>query len=434
MTAIIDDTLVAAFDFLKFFFFFKYLLCYDISIKQKRFALFTLVYLGAIILMRGTLRLGYYTPAMRLPAICILLFSHGIPCRPKTLFLALLTDILIGQFDGFIGSILQLAPTLSGQATYIGILTTLIALPLFYGLCRLCASKGIRIERREQTLFIATQTFFLFLDSTITSVAGNILKASDDPFYSGVLHFAISALALILDIAGLELFFLIQAVRRYQETQRLQEQLLWSQNTYVDQILRQDRLLREFRHDVRGHLTCLDHFLSKGQTEEAKAYMRQIDGCLDASARVEYFTKNPVADALLNGRSSELKARHIQLTVTGELPKTLRIEDFDLCMLLYNLISNAQEACLRLPEKRDRWITLEFDAQPACLHIRMRNPIQNKNLRLQTTKPDAENHGIGLSHIRQCVEKYHGDLEITQENNIFQTEIFFFTTARSSAH
>lgn len=345
-----------------------------------------------------------------------------------------MTDMLIYQFDGFIGSILQIALPFSDQPTHIGILTALIALPLFYGLCHLCASKGIRIEQREQALFIATQTLFFFLDSTLTGVAGNILKASDDPFYSSVLHFAISALALILDIAGLQLFFLIQSVRRYQEMQRLQQQLHQSQNAYVEQVLQQDRLLREFRHDVRGHLTCLDHFLSKGQTEAAKAYMRQIDDCLDASARVDYFTKNPVADALLNGRSCELKAQGIRLTVTGELPETLRIKDFDLCMLLYNLISNAQEACLQLPEDQNRWIKLDFDTQPACLHIRMQNPIQNRNPRLQTTKPDAGNHGIGLSHIRQCVEKHHGDLEITQENNIFQTEIFFFTTARSSAH
>lgn len=434
MTAIIDDTLVAALDFLKFFFFFKYLLCYDISVKKRRFALFTFLYLCAIILMRGPLRLGYYTPAIHLPAICILLFSHGIPCRPKTLFLALLTDILIGQFDGFIGSILQLAPPLSDQPAYISILTALIALPLFYGLCRLCASKGIRIEQREQTLFIATQTLFLFLDSTLTGVAGNILKTNDDPFYGSVLHFAISAMALILDIAGLQLFFLIQAVRRYQETQRLQQQLQQSQNAYVGQVLQQDRILREFRHDVRGHLTCLDHFLSNGQTEAARAYMRRINGYLDDSARVEYFTKNPIADALLNGRSSILKKQGIRLTVTGELPETLRIEDFDLCMLLYNLISNAQEACLRLPEDPERWITLEFDVQPACLHIRMRNPIRNRNPHLKTEKPDAENHGIGLSHIRQCVEKYQGDMEITQKNNIFQTEIFFLTTNQSSAH
>lgn len=87
MTAIIDDTLVAVFDFLKFFFFFKYLLCYDISVKKKHFVLFTLVYLGAIILMHDPLCLGYYTPLLRFPVICILLFSHGFPAvRKRCLF------------------------------------------------------------------------------------------------------------------------------------------------------------------------------------------------------------------------------------------------------------------------------------------------------------------------------------------------------------
>ena len=430
IVAIVDDTLVAIFDFFKFFFFFRYLLCYDISLKKGRILGFSFFYLCTMIAIHDIGRLGYYAPLFSFPFICILLFSHGIACRPKTLFIALLTDILIGQFDGFIGSVLQLAPPLMEEPAYISILTSLISLPLFYVICRLCASHHIQIGQRDQGLFIATQTVFLFLDFTLTGTAGNILEVSDDPFYGSVLHFAISAMALVLDVCGLLLFFLIQSVRRYREIQKLQDQLLQSQSAYVAQILQQDRELRRFRHDIRGHMTCLEHFLSKGQSDAAQNYMRQIHDCLDASARVAYDTKNPVADALLNGRLAELSAQDITLTVKGFLPQDPGISDFDLCVLLVNLISNAQEACLRLPEGQSRWITLEFDPREACLCIRMQNPIQEANHSLRTTKADRANHGIGLDNIRRCVERYHGDLDISQENGVFQTEIFFFTSSK----
>ena len=423
----IKDMLITFRDFLKLFFFFRYLLSEPLILKKRVVAIYAFVYFCVVALMFHSPEIGWYTPLLHLPTICFLMIIHGMKLHPKNIVMTIVIWLLICQLDSFISSILKLTP-LKVAPTYASIFTALICLPLFYALCKLCAAKQIGIAPDEHTLFISTQIIFFILDFTLTGAAGNILKASNDPFYSSILDFTISALALILDISGLQLFFLLQAVRRYRETQKLQEQLLRSQDSYVKQVLQQDHLLREFRHNVRGHMICLDNYLDTGRTSEAKNYIREIENNLGASSRVDFYTKNPVADALLNDRSPELKKQNIRLNVTGFLPEQLPLEDYDLCMLLFNLINNAQEACLRLPEKESRWIRLKFDSRSACLYIQTQNPIKTVNRSLRTSKGDSTNHGLGLSSIRRCVEKCHGTLEISQENGIFQTEIFLYPT------
>lgn len=425
---IISDMLITFLDFFKVFFFFRYLLSLPITLKRKLVIIYALVYFFIVSAMFHFPEVSWYTPLLHLPSIYILLSLHGVHFRAKNILIMIEVYLFIYQLDGFIGSILELT-SLKSSPIYVSILTALISLPLFYSLCRFCAAKQIRISLDEQTLFIATQGIFFILDSTLTGAAGNILKVSSDHFYSSILHFTISALALIVDIAGLQMFFLLQAVRRYRETQKLQEQLLRSQNSYVTQVLQQDRLLREFRHNVRGHMICLDNYLNTGRTAEAKNYIQEIQNNLGASSRVGFYTKNPVADALFNDRLPELKKQNINLTVIGFLPEQLPLSDFDLCLLLFNLINNAQEACLRLPEGEHRWIRVVFDSRPICLYIQTQNPIKTVNHSLRTSKDDSINHGLGLSSIRRCVEKYHGKMDISQKDGIFQTEIFLYLSA-----
>lgn len=421
----INELLVFFLDFLKIFFFFKYLLSLRISIKKGRLALASFVYFSVVWFLLQSPETNWCLPLFRLLWISLLLMLHKVNFRPKTVFITILIYLLNSQFDGFVGSLLKLTP-LRHHSVSVSIITALISLPLFYLTCRLCAAKQLRIRPHEQTMFLLIEFAIFFLNFALTGTVENILKISNDPFYTGILHFSVSALTLLLDIAGLELFFLWQAVLSYRQTQQLQEQLLKSQDSYVAQVLQQDQILRHFRHDIRGHLTALNQLLTSERIDEAKAYMQKIHTTLDTSAHVDYYTKNPVADALLNDRSPDLKKQGISLTVSGQLSEKLPLSDFDLCLLLFNLLNNAQEACLRLPDGAKRWITLEFDQRPACLYIRMRNPIHQVNGSLHTSKPDPQNHGIGLPNIRRCIEHYHGDLEITQKDNVFQTEIFLY--------
>ena len=88
------------------------------------------------------------------------------------------------------------------------------------------------------------------------------------------------------------------------------------------------------------------------------------------------------------------------------------ISEEDLASLLQNLLDNAMEANLRLPEGKKK----EIEAQLMMGHelelvVRNRAVVSEK-MEFRTEKEDPQLHGIGLQLIREIAQKYHGDMHM----------------------
>ena len=109
------------------------------------------------------------------------------------------------------------------------------------------------------------------------------------------------------------------------------------------------------------------------------------------------------------------------------IPEKLILHSFDLNVILGNLIDNAVEAASQTEEKKLK-IAIKLDK--GILFINIRNSCHGvadgKIQRLETTKEDAPNHGIGLRNISRIVEKYHGDMELICENGKFEADIMMY--------
>lgn len=421
---ILSDTIVTSVDFFKVFFCLKYLMSFQLQMKIRPVALSVSGYFFVMMIFHHIPGLGFYSPVTYFPFILLLLVLQGMVFSFKNTLLSCLIYLLVCQIDNFIDSLLELIfPGISYQ--YIRLLTALISFMAVWLLCQLAQSRKFHIEEADHIPFILTQFIFTVLNLALTGTTGNILDTSPSPFYANALNFTTSALSMIIGFTGFLLFFLLQSNRRYQQIQRLQQELMDARETYVSQVLSQDQILRRFRHDIRGHLISLRNYLAQGQIQEAGTYMDRIDETLTASESVRYHTKHPVADAILNERSPQLEAQKISLAVTGKLPEKLPISDFDFCQLMYNLLNNAQEACLRLPPDRKRWISLVFDQRDGGLSICVSNPCGQVDRQLRTTKKDKKNHGLGIGNIRQCVDRCHGLLEIDDGSRLPQDQRIF---------
>ena len=79
-------------------------------------------------------------------------------------------------------------------------------------------------------------------------------------------------------------------------------------------------------------------------------------------------------------------------------------------------------------EEKELKIAMKLDK--GILFINVRNSCQGiadgKIQRLETTKEDAPNHGIGLSNVRRIVEKYHGDMDLVCENGKLEADIVMY--------
>ncbi len=182
--------------------------------------------------------------------------------------------------------------------------------------------------------------------------------------------------------------------------------------------------IRGMRHDINNYVADMEQLLQvstdSGQMPE---YVRQeAGGYLQNMQRtaselfLQFSTGNPVTDVILNRKAQICAQEHILLEGDLIYPVQLCIEAFDLGILLNNALDNAIEACERIADEQQRVVHFRGYVKGRMFFLIVENSCDEKMVkadhdRLRTTKPDHEAHGLGMSNMRSCVEKYYGTMQ-----------------------
>lgn len=190
--------------------------------------------------------------------------------------------------------------------------------------------------------------------------------------------------------------------------------------------------IRGMRHDVNNYVADMEQLLQDSTQgghlpdqvrQEAAGYLCHMQ---QAASRLclQFTTGNPVTDVILNRKGQICEQEHV--TLEGELlfPAELKIEAFDLGILLNNALDNAIEACRKIPEDRKRQIRFEGYRKGRMYFIVVENSYDGKVLPaeadcLRTSKADTACHGFGMSNMQSCVEKYYGMMQYAAEEGRF---------------
>ncbi|MCM1120377.1 MAG: GHKL domain-containing protein [bacterium] len=185
------------------------------------------------------------------------------------------------------------------------------------------------------------------------------------------------------------------------------------------------RQTRGWRHDYRNHIQTMKAYLTMGRYEELADYLEQLDMDLNQVDTVVK-TGNVMVDAVLNSKISVARAKQIAVEAKATVPRQLSIAEVDLCVILGNLLDNAIEACMRLPQEEQRFIRIYIDVLQGQLYLYVINAtadgLRRRGGSYQSTKASRE-HGYGLMRMDRMVEKYHGYLDRQDEEGVFATEV-----------
>ena len=188
-------------------------------------------------------------------------------------------------------------------------------------------------------------------------------------------------------------------------------------------------------HDMNHHLQMIYHLATKNGTPEIAEYVNSISAPIDELSDTTWSGVD-IVDAILNHTVLEAQRQGIEIDVNAEFPKDCNITSDDLCVILFNLLDNAMEACMRRVRQTDNPPRIEVTIRRIhqFLIIKIQNPcIPPRKLFgiFPTTKADSRHHGIGLRNVREKVEKYNGSLEIDVEDDMFTiTALLFFDMDR----
>lgn len=189
--------------------------------------------------------------------------------------------------------------------------------------------------------------------------------------------------------------------------------------------------IRRIRHDLKKHLSGLLGMVQAGQTSEAEKYIMQM---LDVGTgdRPEEVSRsgNIVVDSLINHAYAAAQKNNIQFNANVLVPASLPFESGHLAIVLGNLLENALEACRDIPDGKG-FIYLDVSYVKDIFQLCIKNNYQTKRKKdnighYLTTKNDTIYHGLGLSSINHAVANYHGQMDITDNDNVFQVIVVMY--------
>lgn len=184
--------------------------------------------------------------------------------------------------------------------------------------------------------------------------------------------------------------------------------------------------MRRIQHDFKDQLLCLKLLIEQNTDESlqrANALIETFDKRISDS-KVPVYTNNIVVNTMLFAKIAEAEQKGVRVIAEVNIPEELSgIDEFDLNLLLINLLNNAVEACLSLPQNVDKTVQFKMGLKGNFLFFKAENPYTNLKTNpageLLTTKKDRKNHGIGMTIIKTTAKKYHGTSVYSTENGIF---------------
>lgn len=177
------------------------------------------------------------------------------------------------------------------------------------------------------------------------------------------------------------------------------------QQEYYDQLHIQQESIRALWHDLSKYVRAseLDNAESINQLSEQ---LNNIISLVDSN--------NKTINIILNEYIQAANAIFAKLELSLQIPDELPVTAADLYIILGNALDNALDACLSVPED-ERIISVNISLHNNMLFFEIKNPYSENYTKIHP----KEIHGYGLKNIRKCVEKYHGVVQIEQNDNVF---------------
>lgn len=242
---------------------------------------------------------------------------------------------------------------------------------------------------------------------------------------------------VITDLSIFSLFmllFLAATVISYITLQRLnkdQEKLFFAMMTKREESINSERFqeiqtlyqnMRVLRHEEKNNLFYIQTLIDLQEYEKLRDYAAEL-----THSEKYYITSvetgNILVNLILQPYMTKAAEQNVTIHVYAVLPGSLDMKDGSLVSLLSNLMSNAWENF----NPEDPRIDVDLRIIKSYFSIIVENSVRENTLKqnplLQTTKKNAQMHGIGTQVIKKIVSEYHGEIRFSSTDDSFSVNI-----------
>ncbi len=224
---------------------------------------------------------------------------------------------------------------------------------------------------------------------------------------------------IILSLLSLSMALCLPAALNKIMHKTLSEQIQRTQIAHYQTLLEEHQRQVSLRHDLKNHLLVLEGLTQQGELEKISEYLKAM--CQETYKTTgNIHTGSLTADALIDIKEQAALSKDISFTWEISLPKHLSMEDFDLCILLGNLLDNSIQAAGGIPDEKERRIFLQAKPVKRNLLIEIENTVAK-----ESSPPHfgTEHYGTGLQNVKHIIEKYNGVMDISSDTSRFCVSI-----------
>lgn len=273
--------------------------------------------------------------------------------------------------------------------------------------------KHDRISGRHWRFFI-----LLLLISILT-----MLILATDWTISKISVVAVSISILLFNLSIIYLYDrIIESAVKEHEMIILKEQMMAYSNELT---LRSEneKKLKSIRHDMKLHLNEITSIAEAGDKTRLRKYLADLnESIIDTKAYAD--SGNKAIDSILNYMLERANTQGIKTDLHLMIPENLNVSEYDMNIILGNLLENAIEANSNI---ENPWIDTAMKYADGILFIEISNPylgkIQQQGSILKSTKRDKSYHGIGLYSVKEAVNRNNGTVDINYDDGVFKAKI-----------
>lgn len=183
-------------------------------------------------------------------------------------------------------------------------------------------------------------------------------------------------------------------------------------------------------HDIKKHLQSIALLNNNGENEQITSYINHLVHSSDLQESV-HICDNDLLNAILCRYKKECLEKGIDFHADIRSGTADFIADNDLTALFCNLLDNAVEAGVLMPEPYIELSLSKLEVTSftvlTMVNSCQTNPLSGNGTVLATRKPDKLRHGYGMKSVQRMVEKYHGEIKMyyDSETGTFHTIIAF---------
>ena len=280
----------------------------------------------------------------------------------------------------------------------------------------------MRLGNFEICIIIALFLISIFLMCELTQESLALKAAGDEQ--TGLLLIGISIIGILAGV--IILCIRIHIINnRLTETRQIVTKLN-SQKELFKQVSKKQEEINIQRHDIKHMINIWVDMLRNNKISELEDEFGRYVYKLDSQKSVICYIKgNDIINYVICDKLRRCKKNNIKYN-TEITTDFMADREMDISIILSNLLDNAIESSLK-QEPVNRFIDIQMFKRMGMNNIIIRNYIGTSVLRnnpqLNTTNKDDTGHGYGIKSIKKLVEKYNGDINITEENNYFVVHI-----------